>query len=63
MKILKKILGIGILAYLVLFLVFFFDLDGKLLYYVVEPFMINRFDNMKRKDATTTPYDMKESFE
>ena len=41
-----------------LFAVFFFDLDGKLLFYVVEPFLKKHYDNMERKDMTKTPYDI-----
>ena len=58
MKKLVKIAGAGVVAYAALFSVFFFDLDGKLLYYVVEPFMKKRFDNMERKDMLQMPYDM-----
>ena len=47
------ILGIG---YVVLFIVFFFDLDGKFLYYFWEPNAVARYDKMKRKDNTLTPY-------
>ena len=53
-KIIRIFLGI----YAGLFCVFFFDLDGKLLYYVVEPFMKNHFDNMERRDPHTVPYEM-----
>ena len=53
-KIIRAFLGI----YAGLFCVFFFDLDGKLLYYVVEPFMKNHFDNMERRDPHTVPYDL-----
>ena len=60
-KFIKKTLGIGALAYAGLFCVFYFDLDGKLLYYVVEPFMKNHFDNMKRRDPHSVPYDMIDS--
>ena len=28
--------------------------------YIFEPFMVKRFDNMKREDNLKTPYDMKE---
>ena len=56
-RIVKKTLGIGALAYAGLFCVFYFDLDGKLLYYVVEPFMKNHFDNMERRDPHTVPYE------
>jgi hypothetical protein len=52
-KIIRIFLGI----YAGLFCVFFFDLDGKLLYYVVEPFMKNHFDNMERRDPHTVPYE------
>ena len=52
----KKTLGIAGLAYAGLFCVFYFDLDGKLLYYVVEPFMKKHFDNMERRDPQSVPY-------
>ena len=55
-KAIKKIIGILAAVYGVLFAVFYFDLDGKLLYYVVEPFMIKRFDNMERRDPMSVPY-------
>ena len=58
-KILGKLLGITLLANVVLFIVFFFDLDGKLLYYVVEPFLKKHYDNMERKDVlTNSPYEI-----
>ena len=56
-KVLKKTLGIAGLVYAGAFCVFYFDLDGKLLYYVVEPFMKNHFDNMERRDPHTVPYE------
>ena len=65
-KILKfffKLFRIATLIYGILFAVFYFDLDGKFLYYIWEPLMIKRFDNMKRPDATAMPYSMKESVE
>ncbi len=55
-KILKKVLGIGAALYAVLFAVFFFDLDGKLLFYVVEPFLKNHYDKMPRRDVTKQEY-------
>ena len=58
MKFVKKALGIGAVAYAALFAVFFFDLDGKLLYNVVEPMLIKHYDNMERPDVLKTPYDM-----
>ena len=57
-KFLLKICAIFILANAALFCVFFFDLDGKLLYNVVEPFLKKRYDNMDRRDAVKSPYDM-----
>ncbi|MBE5825906.1 MAG: hypothetical protein E7307_04640 [Butyrivibrio sp.] len=62
-KVFFKILGIAALIYGILFAVFYWDLDGKFLYYIWEPMMIKRFDNMERKDATAMPYSMKESVE
>ena len=57
-KFFLKLLGGFLLANIALFVVFFFDLDGKLLYNVVEPFMKKHFDNMERKDVLQTPYDI-----
>ena len=57
-KFIGKLIGIVILANVALFAVFFFDLDGKLLYNVVEPFLKKHYDNMERKDMLQAPYDM-----
>jgi hypothetical protein len=57
-SIIKRIIGAAVGVYAGLFCVFYFDLDGKLLYYVVEPFMKNHFDNMERRDPHTVPYDL-----
>ena len=46
-----KIIGGVLLANIALFLVFFFDLDGKLLFNVVEPGLKKHYDNMERKDV------------
>ena len=47
-----------------LFVVFFFDLDGKFLFYVYEPFMKKHYDEMERRDMTKMPYSMdKPSYE
>lgn len=62
-KFLLKLVGIAALVYGVLFAVFYYDLDGKFLYYIWEPMMIKRFDNMKRPDTTKTPYSMKDPVE
>ena len=61
LKVLGKIFGIFALVYGALFAVFFFDLDGKFLYYVWEPMMVKRYDKMERKDMTQTPYGPKEN--
>ena len=53
----RRTVGTLAAAYAGLFLVFYYDLDGKLLYYVVEPFMKNHFDNMERRDPHTVPYE------
>ena len=58
-----KLLGFAAIVYGILFAVFYWDLDGKFLYYIWEPLMIKRFDNMKRTDNTTTPYSMKDPVE
>ncbi len=57
-KFLGKLLGIAFLANAALFAVFFFDLDGKLLFNVVEPFLKKHYDNMERRDMLKTPYEM-----
>ena len=57
-KFIFKLLGIVLLANAALFAVFFFDLDGKLLFNVVEPGLKKHYDNMERKDTLKAPYDM-----
>ena len=57
-KFLLKLLGIFVVANVALFIVFFFDLDGKLLFNVVEPFLKKHYDNMERKDTLKAPYDI-----
>ena len=57
-KFFVKLLGILFVVNAALFAVFFFDLDGKLLFNVVEPFLKNHYDNMERKDTLQAPYDM-----
>ena len=51
-------LGLILLGNVALFVVFFFDLDGKLLFNVVEPLLKKHYDNMDRKDTLKAPYDM-----
>ncbi len=57
-KFFLKLLGVFVLLNGLLFVVFFFDLDGKLLFNVVEPFLKKRYDNMERKDVLQEAYDM-----
>ena len=58
LKFLAKLIGLVLLANIALFVVFFFDLDGKLLFYVVEPFLKDHYDNMERKDVLKSVYDI-----
>ena len=56
-KVLKALLmALGVNA--ALFAVFFFDLDGKFLFKVVEPLLCKHYDNMERKDTLKSPYDV-----
>ncbi len=57
-KFLLKFLGIFAVLNVGLFCIFFFDLDGKLLFNVVEPFLKKHYDNMERKDVLKQPYEM-----
>ncbi|HNY00057.1 MAG TPA: hypothetical protein PLD83_06910 [Oscillospiraceae bacterium] len=57
-KFLKKFLHLAVGLYALLFAVFYFDLDGKLLFYVVEPFLCKHYDDMPRKDVLKTEYSM-----
>ncbi|MBQ8924670.1 MAG: hypothetical protein IJ771_00005 [Clostridia bacterium] len=61
MKIIFKIIRIFAIVFAALFAVFYFDLDGKLLYYVYEPLMCKHYDNIEgRRNIVEIPYDMKE---
>ncbi len=57
-KFFMKLLGILVVLNIGLFVIFFFDLDGKLLFNVVEPFLKKHYDNMERKDVVKEAYDM-----
>ena len=57
LKILKKVLFIGLGVYAALFAAFFFDLDGKALFYGVEPFLCRHYDRMERRDPLKQPYE------
>ena len=47
-KFLLKFCLIFVLLNVGIFVIFFFDLDGKLLFNVVEPFLKKHYDNMER---------------
>ena len=57
-KFFLKLLGVLFAVNALLFVVFFFDLDGKLLFNVVEPFLKKHYDNMPRRDRLQEAYDM-----
>ena len=57
--VLGKLFALFAAVYALLFTVFFFDLDGKLLYYVVEPLLVRHYDRMERKNPLEMPYEMK----
>ena len=57
-KALLKLCLIFVLLNVGLFVIFFFDLDGKLLFNVVEPFLKKHYDNMPRRDRLQEAYDM-----
>ena len=57
-KFFLKFLGIFVAANALLFVVFFFDLDGKLMFNVVEPFLKKHYDNMPRRDRLQEAYDI-----
>ena len=55
-KILGKILLFLTGIYALLFVVFWFDLDGKALFYGVEPLLVKHYDKMKRRDPMKKEY-------
>ena len=57
-KALLKFCLIFVLLNVGIFVIFFFDLDGKLLFNVVEPFLKKHYDNMERKDTLKEPYEL-----
>ncbi len=59
LRLFGKLFALLAAAYAALFAVFFFDLDGKLLYYVVEPLLVRHYDRMERKNPLEMPYEMK----
>ena len=59
LRMLRKLFGALAAAYAVLFAVFFFDLDGKLLFYVIEPLLVKHYDKMERRNPLDMPYNVK----
>lgn len=59
LRVFGKFFALLAAVYAILFAVFFFDLDGKLLYYVVEPMLSKHYDKMERKNPLDMPYDIK----
>ena len=59
LKVFGKIFAVLAAIYAALFAVFYFDLDGKLMYYVVEPFLVKHYDKMERRNPLDQPYEMK----
>ena len=57
-KFFLKLLAIAFVANAALFAVFFFDLDGTLLFNVGEPCLKNHYDNRERKDVLKMHYEM-----
>lgn len=55
-RFLSKALKISLVVYSALFVVFFFDLDGKLIKYIAEPIFLKHYDDMPRKDVTKDEY-------
>lgn len=55
-RFLSKVLKISLGVYFALFVVFFFDLDGKLIKYLVEPIFLKHYDDMPRRDVTKDEY-------
>ena len=57
-KILWKVLLIAAAVYAALFAVFYFDLDGKLLFRKVEPWLVKHYDKMERRDPLSVGYNV-----
>jgi len=55
-KLFLRLLAVTGLIYVLLFVVFWFDLDGKLLFYKVEPMLKKHYDDMERKDPLDKLY-------
>ena len=57
-KVFWKIILIAAAVYAGLFAIFYFDLDGKLLFRTVEPFLAKHYDKMERRDPMSVGYDI-----
>ena len=57
-KVFWKILLIAAAVYAALFAVFYFDLDGKLLFRKVEPLLVKHYDRMERRDPLSVGYNV-----
>ena len=57
-KNLTKLLALGGIVYVILFIVYYFDLDGKLLFRFVEPTLVKHYDAMERRNPLEVPYEM-----
>ena len=53
-----KLIAVLFVLNAALFAVFFFDLDGKLLFNVVEPWLKKHYDEMEHRDTLKSPYEM-----
>ena len=60
-RILGSVFAVLAALYAALFAVFYFDLDGKLIYYVVEPLLVRHYDRMERRNPLDVPYEMRKS--
>ena len=57
-KVIWKVLLIAAAVYAALFAVFYFDLDGKLLFRRVEPWLVKHYDKMERRDPLSVGYNV-----
>ena len=57
-KFLLTLCGVFVGLNALLFVIFFFDLDAKLLFNVVEPFLKKHYDEMERKDVLKENYEL-----
>ena len=58
LKVIGIIAAVLVGLYVLLFIVFYFDLDGKLLFNVVEPALCKRYDKLERRDPLHAVYGM-----